>query len=142
MHRHPAVALAAAIGGPDAYAGEVPVVYIQLKPGVYATEQELLDFAAQNIPERAAVPKHVKISLSLPLTAVGKIFKPALQQLEIEGAIRSESSRVGATVTDISIDRDQQGGLIAKVRVARDPNALREALDRYAFNSKVICDAI
>ena len=142
LHKHPAVALAAAIGSPDAYAGEVPVAYIQLKPGANAAEQELLDFAVQNIPERAAVPKRVKISLSLPLTAVGKIFKPALQQLEIEGAIRSESSRVGATVTDISIDRDQQGGLIAKVRVARDPNALREALDRYAFNSKVICDAI
>ena len=30
LHAHPAVALAAAIGRPDAHAGEVPVVYVQL----------------------------------------------------------------------------------------------------------------
>ena len=33
LHEHPAVAMAAAIGSPDAYAGEMPVAYVQLKPG-------------------------------------------------------------------------------------------------------------
>jgi fatty-acyl-CoA synthase len=80
LQAHRAVALVAAIGSPDAYAGEVPVVYVQMKPGVSATEQELLEFAAGRIPERAAVPKHVRVVPALPLTGVGKIFKPALQQ--------------------------------------------------------------
>ena len=31
--QHPAVALAAVVGQPDAYAGELPVAYVQLKPG-------------------------------------------------------------------------------------------------------------
>ena len=31
--QHPAVALAAVVGEPDAYAGELPVAFVQLKPG-------------------------------------------------------------------------------------------------------------
>jgi fatty-acyl-CoA synthase len=46
LQEHPAVALVAAIGRPDAYAGEVPVAFVELKPADSATEQELLDFAA------------------------------------------------------------------------------------------------
>src|SRR5208337_4511991 len=84
---HPAVAMAAAIGSPDAYAGEVPVAYVQVKAGAAVTEQELLDFAATHVPERPAVPKQVRIVPQLPLTAVGKIFKPALQRQEIEHVI-------------------------------------------------------
>ncbi|HYF16885.1 MAG TPA: AMP-binding protein [Ramlibacter sp.] len=57
LYRHPAVAHAAAIGRPDAHAGEVPVVYVQLKPGAEAHEDELLQFAAGHIAERAAVPR-------------------------------------------------------------------------------------
>ena len=33
LQKHPAVAVVAAIGSPDAYAGELPVAYVQLKPG-------------------------------------------------------------------------------------------------------------
>ena len=55
--KHPAVAMAAAIGSPDAYAGEVPVAYVQLKSGAAVTGLELVEFAAAHIPERAAVPE-------------------------------------------------------------------------------------
>ena len=44
--KHPSVAMAAAVGSPDSYTGEVPVAYVQTKPGTPVTEQELLDFAA------------------------------------------------------------------------------------------------
>ena len=107
--KHPAVALAAAIGSPDAYAGEVPVAYVQTKPGAAVTDQELLDFAAAHIPERAAVPKRVKIVSSLPVTGVGKIFKPALQRLEMETVVRVEARKAGATITEIAHDRDARG---------------------------------
>jgi fatty-acyl-CoA synthase len=33
MFQHPAIGLAAVVGQPDAYAGELPVGYVQLKPG-------------------------------------------------------------------------------------------------------------
>ena len=34
--QHPAVGLAAVVGQPDAYAGELPLAYIQLKAGAQA----------------------------------------------------------------------------------------------------------
>ncbi|MEA1604277.1 acyl-CoA synthetase [Pseudomonas spirodelae] len=79
LHKHPAVAMAAAVGKPDEKAGELPVVYVQLKPGSHANEAELLAHAALHIPERAAIPKDAWIIESIPLTAVGKTFKPALR---------------------------------------------------------------
>ena len=62
LQTHPAVLLMAAVGSPDAYAGELPVAYVQLKPGTAVTEAELLEHAARTIPEKAAIPKRIKIS--------------------------------------------------------------------------------
>ncbi|MCB2141793.1 MAG: AMP-binding protein, partial [Rhodobacteraceae bacterium] len=55
---HPAVATAGAIGQPDAFAGELPCVYVELVAGASATAEELMAYAADHIAERAAVPKH------------------------------------------------------------------------------------
>ncbi len=137
LQEHPAVALVAAIGRPDAYAGEVPVAFIQLKPAASATEQELLDFAASRIPERAAVPKHVRLVPALPLTNVGKIFKPALQQREAEGVIRSEADAASAAIVGIEIAQDPASGQTFRIRVASRADALRQALERYAFKFAV-----
>ncbi len=41
MFRHPAVGFAAVVGQPDAYAGELPVGYVQLKPGATVEPGEL-----------------------------------------------------------------------------------------------------
>jgi fatty-acyl-CoA synthase len=96
-----------------------------------------MEHAARTIAERAAVPKRIKISLSLPVTAVGKLFKPALVELEIEEAIRAEADRTGANVAFISVDRDPRIGVRAIVAAADGADALREALGRYAFKSEV-----
>ena len=77
--QHPAVALAAVVGQPDAYAGELPVAFVQLKPGAQVDAHELLGFVAERTPERAAVPVALWFIEALPLTAVGKVFKPALR---------------------------------------------------------------
>ena len=54
---HPAIAFAGAIGQPDAHAGEVPCVYVELCEGAEATQAELLDYAREHVPERAARPR-------------------------------------------------------------------------------------
>jgi fatty-acyl-CoA synthase len=79
LMRHPAVADVAAVGMVDAYAGEVPVAYVTLRPGFRATEGELLAFAETAIAEPPAVPRRLIILEQLPVTAVGKIYKPALR---------------------------------------------------------------
>ncbi len=81
LHQHPAVEAAAAVGRPDAYAGELPVAFVQLKQGARAEPDELLGFVRERIPERAAAPAEITVLDAMPLTGVGKIFKPALRQL-------------------------------------------------------------
>jgi fatty-acyl-CoA synthase len=79
--RHPSVAIAAAVGQIDNYAGEIPILYIQLNPG-WDGELALREIAAllkQLISEPPARPREIVEVTPMPLTAVGKIFKPALR---------------------------------------------------------------
>jgi fatty-acyl-CoA synthase len=78
---HPAVQFVAAVGAPDAYAGELPVTFVTLRPGASVSEAELLDFAAARVDEAPARPKRVIIVESMPMTNVGKIYKPQLRML-------------------------------------------------------------
>ena len=131
---HPAVALCAAIGRPDAHAGEVPVAYVQLRPGQQASEQELLAHAQGHISERAAVPKAVMIVAALPLTAVGKLFKPTLTLREIEATVRAEAQSLGLVLDEVRAVQDPQRGVIARYTVKTgDASALVAALGRYTF---------
>lgn len=79
MSAHPAVALAAAVGMPDAYAGELPMCFVQLHEGVEVSVEDLMDHAQQTINERPAWPKVLHVIDAIPLTSVGKIFKPSLR---------------------------------------------------------------
>ena len=80
LYKHPAVALAALVGQPDAHAGELPVAYVQRKPGADVTEAALMAYLREHTPERAAVPVALHFIDVMPQTAVGKIFKPTLRQ--------------------------------------------------------------
>lgn len=133
LHRHPAVALAAAIGRPDPHAGEVPVAYVQLKAGGTALAEELLAFAGTAIPERAAWPKAVRLIDSLPTTGVGKIFKPALSMREIEDVIRTEAAATGVDLAALEVIQDSRRGLLARIDAGTNGEALKKSLGRYAF---------
>jgi fatty-acyl-CoA synthase len=77
------VALAAVVAQPDAYAGELPVAFVQLKSDAAGDRDallaDLMAFVRERTPERAAVPVQIFFVDALPLTAVGKVFKPALR---------------------------------------------------------------
>ena len=86
---HPAVQLCAAIGTPDAYAGELPVAFAMLKPGAEPpTEAELLDWTSARVDEPPARPKRVRLIDTMPMTNVGKIFKPELRRMAAEHTVR------------------------------------------------------
>ena len=78
---HPAVELCAAVGAPDAYAGELPVAFATLKAGAHVSEDELLAFTASRVDEAPAKPKSVTVLQHMPVTNVGKIYKPTLRTL-------------------------------------------------------------
>lgn len=133
LQAHPAVALAAAIGSPDAYSGEVPVAYVQLRPGHVCNVEELEQFAQRHISERAAIPKRIEILEALPLTAVGKIFKPALQQREVTRVVRQEVERMCLKGIEIEVIAHEQRGLVACIRAGRNQESLALLLGRYSF---------
>jgi fatty-acyl-CoA synthase len=85
---HPAVALCAAVGAPDAYAGELPVAFATLKPGSDVTEAELLAFTAERVDEGPAKPKSITVLNTMPVTNVGKIYKPELRTLATAAVVQ------------------------------------------------------
>ena len=118
LHKHPDVALVAAVGRPDAHAGELPVAYVQLKPGATATEAELADFARTAIGERAALPKHIRIVDQIPLTAVGKIFKPNLKRREIESALIEALGEARVSIRRLTVEDTASRGVTVNVELA------------------------
>lgn len=122
--RHPAVETAAAVGFPDTYAGELPMAFVQLKPGAQATPDELREFARKEIPERAAVPVQVVPIPQMPLTGVGKIFKPALRLDATQRAFDAALAPLKAEgkSVDVVVRNDQTHGTLAVVRVAGGPS--------------------
>ena len=110
---HEAVALAGAIGQPDAHAGEIPCVYVELVDGATATEAELMAYAKANIHERAAHPKHLEIMDELPKTAVGKIFKPDLRKRAITRIFNAALANAGVAAEVGSVAEDKKRGLVA-----------------------------
>ena len=92
------VAVAAAVGQPDCYAGELPVAFVTLKAGATVDGEELRRYLAPIVSEPAALPRHVSILSDLPMTPVGKIYKPALRVLAARHAIEMALSGAGMRV--------------------------------------------
>lgn len=103
LYKMEGVKMAAAVGRPDAHAGEVPVAYVEVQEGVSLSTEELMDFAKKNIGERAAVPKDIFVVDQIPLTAVGKVFKPALRWDATETAYKNELEALGEMVKSVDV---------------------------------------
>jgi fatty-acyl-CoA synthase len=93
--RHPEVLMAAAVGAPDEYAGEMPVAFVSLRPGSQLEASELAEFAQRYIPERPAYPKTIYVLDALPMTAIGKLFKPALRVIAAQSVLQDRLARHG-----------------------------------------------
>ena len=112
---HPDVGFAGAIGQPDAHAGEVPCAFVELVEGATTTADELLAYAKEKVPERAAHPKHMEIMDELPKTAVGKIFKPDLRRSAITRVYNAALAEDGVGAHVVKVVEDKQRGLVARL---------------------------
>jgi fatty-acyl-CoA synthase len=130
LYTHPAVGLAAMVGRPDAYAGELPVAYVQLKPGASADAGELIDWIRERTPERAAVPVAVHFVDPMPLTGVGKVFKPALRWDAATRVARALLADLPLRVDDVTTGAHPVHGSLIAVTLAEVPQAEREAAAR------------
>jgi fatty-acyl-CoA synthase len=78
LYRHPAVLAAAAVARPDPKWGETPCVFVELKQGAQATEQEIIEHCRGHLA-RFKLPRAVVFG-ELPKTSTGKIQKFVLRQ--------------------------------------------------------------
>jgi fatty-acyl-CoA synthase len=147
LHRHPAVAFAAAIGKPDAYAGELPIAYVTLKAEAAATPEELAEWSRMHVAEPAAAPTEIVILDVMPVTAIGKIYKPALRQDAIHRAFEAELRPIMQAGIGIAVaaESHEVHGTLAIVNVRGVPTGQRDAvrgrilraLGRYPIKAEV-----
>jgi len=137
--RHPAVEAVAAVGQPDRYAGELPVVFLSLRRGHGDVSEEVLqEFAREHIAERPAWPKHAYVMDALPTTAIGKLYKPALRA---EATLRMLKPRLNALAGNYLVDvRALEGGkrgldVLVTLTAPHETieAAIREELGAYVF---------
>ncbi len=116
--KHTEVMLAAAVSKPDAYAGELPVAYVQLVPRARATAAEIRDFALEHIPERAAAPKEIIIVESMPLTDVQKPAKVELRRDAARRAFREVLADLADGKLTVDMVADPIKGSVAVINAA------------------------
>lgn len=137
LFAHPSVALAAVIGQPDAYAGELPLAYVQLNPGMSVQPGELEDWVRDRTPERAAVPVAIIAIETMPLTGVGKVFKPSLRwdaaQRVFEKALAPLKEK--GVNYEVSVGAHGTHGSVATVTVSGAPEAERAAIESYVHGA-------
>jgi fatty-acyl-CoA synthase len=120
---HPSVAMCAVVGEPDTYSGELPVAFVTLKPGRQCDAVTLLSEVAPRVYERPATPKRVTIVEAMPMTAIGKIYKPALRLRAME----TKLAELLADVPGVTVTGQEQGGILtAQVAIATRYDALLE----------------
>jgi len=140
--RSPEVIHAAAVGKPDAYAGELPVAYVQLVAGATLDEAALIALAAATIQERAAVPKQIFGVEQLPLTSLGKPDKAALRLDAVRRAfVEIFAALEGAEGVGVEVGSDPSRGTVVTVSPVAVPLGDRPAvagridsiMEAYAF---------
>lgn len=128
---HPDVMAAAAVGRPDPHSGEVPVAVVTVTADSELTAGELAAWAADHVPERAAAPQHVEIVDEIPLTSVGKVYKPELRRRAAEQAARDAlaKTRLSDEVRAVLVD----GAVEIHVPRGAHDEEVAEVLSQYAW---------
>ena len=79
LYKHPAILEVAVIGVPSEKWGETPKALVVLRPGMSATEQEILEFSRQHLAHFRC-PTSVDFVDSLPRTVTGKLQKFVMRE--------------------------------------------------------------
>jgi fatty-acyl-CoA synthase len=79
LYKHPAVQAAAVVAKPDDKWGETPCAFIEVKPGVTVTQDEIVQWCRKHLAAYKC-PRHVVVA-ELPKTSTGKIQKFKLREM-------------------------------------------------------------
>ena len=113
----PGIQISAAVGMPDQYAGEVPILFVVPSPGQTIDLPALEQHLERHIMEPPAKPKRVVVLDRLPVTAVGKIFKPDLRDLAVKEKAWFEIDRLFGRGVDADIQVGRDDKLNTRVKI-------------------------
>ncbi|MBL4582478.1 MAG: acyl-CoA synthetase [Gammaproteobacteria bacterium] len=138
LNAHANVVTSIAIGLPDPYAGELPMAYVVKVAGSKVTEIELIDHCTSAISERAAIPKRIEFIDAMPLTAVGKVFRPTLRQRISEQVIRELLIKNSLDASVVS-EMEKKRGLVLSIDVADKAriDEVKKLVEAYSFTNEV-----
>jgi len=92
LHRHPQVLLVAVVARPDPKWGEVPMAFVEVKPGAMPDPADLELFCRDHLPG-FKIPRAWAFE-ELPKTATGKIQKFVLRKRAGEAAYRQQEAKL------------------------------------------------
>jgi len=138
LNAHPEVMTSTAIGLPDVYAGELPMAYVVRTPGSEVSAEALIEHCTAEMSERAAIPKRIEFVDAMPLTAVGKVYRPSLRQSISEQVVR-ETLTNASIAASVESELEKKRGLVIRISVD-DKSKVDEAknlIEDYTFISEV-----
>lgn len=89
LHEHPKIQEACTIGIPHPVQGEVPKAFIVVKSGQTLREEDVVAWCSVRLA-RFKVPRNIAFTDALPKSAVGKILRRQLREMET-GALQNAS---------------------------------------------------
>ena len=97
------------------------MLFVSAQPGVSIDLMALAAFVQDKIMEPPARPRAVSIIAEMPVTPIGKIFKPKLREIAAGEAARELLAAEGLA-NDVSVEAitDPSRGLYLRVKAAPD----------------------
>ena len=137
--RFPGVGLAAAVGRPDAYAGETPMLFVARSPGAAIDADALADFVREGVIEPPARPRAIIMIDEMPVTPVGKIYKPRLREIAAEAAAREALAEALSDIAFAVTARHEESVLVVSACVPPSAvEAARAALGRFPVRFELV----
>ena len=138
LNAHPGVSISIAIGLPDRYAGELPMAYVVRVADSQISAEQLIEHCANTMSERAAIPKRIEFIDAMPLTAVGKIFRPTLRQQITETLVKEVLASISISA-QVASDIEKKRGLVIRIDVDDKStiDATSTLFQNYIFTTEV-----
>jgi len=83
LFSHPKISNVQIFGVPSKTAGEDVAAWIKLEEGVSATEEEILQYCRETLPD-SRLPRYIKFVTEFPMTLLGKIQKFKMREIAIK----------------------------------------------------------
>ena len=105
---------------------------MQLQNNSDLDPEQILNHLKQEIGERAAIPKEVIIMDEIPLTTVGKVFKPALRWDAIKRVYQEELEALGevADSVEVEVNEDKVYGSLATLTIKAASGVSKEKIKK------------